>query len=101
MMERDRIIGKVIGPNSLRASGRIIQCWTNAMSAAVTPQPLDLAGYMEQVVEVSGRLHDDLWEARFVEVIPKERYQELNTTKNSTGLVSCYTYGSMGFGMGW
>ncbi|HID19496.1 MAG TPA: hypothetical protein EYP28_00940 [Methanophagales archaeon] len=104
-MDRDRIvcnvIGKVIGPNSLRASGRIFQCWTNAMSAAVTPQPLHLAGYKGQVVEVSGRLHEeDLWEAHFVRVVHEEGHQ-VKTTENSTGLISCYTSGSMGYGMGW
>ncbi len=95
-MERDRIIGKVIGSNSLRASGRIFQCWTNAMSAAVAPQPLDLAGYVGQVVEVSGRLNDDLWEARFVGVI-HGGYQEVNTTKGS--IISCSTGASMGWGV--
>jgi hypothetical protein len=94
-MERDRIVGKVIGPNSLRASGRIFQCWTNAMSAAVTPQPLDLAGYMGQVVEVSGRLNDDLWEARFVGMIHEEGSREVNTTKGS--IISCSTGASMGW----
>jgi hypothetical protein len=99
MMERDRIIGKVIGPNSLRARERIFQCWTNAMPAAETPQPLDLAGYMGQVVEVSGRLHGDgdLWEARFVGVIHEESYKEHDTTESSTGIISGYTGASMGW----
>lgn len=48
MTELDRVEGKVISPNSLHARGRTVQCWTNAMPAAVTPQPLDLAGYMGQ-----------------------------------------------------
>jgi hypothetical protein len=99
MMERDRIIGKVIGPNSLRAREGIFQCWTNAMSAAETPHPLDLTGYMGQVVEVSGRLNGDgdLWEARFVEVIHEESYQGHDTTKSSTGIISGYTGASMGW----
>lgn len=97
MTERNRIIGKVIGPNSLRAGERTIRCWTNAMSTAVTPQPLDLAGYMGQVVEVSGRLNDDLWEARFVRVIFEESYQVLTTTKSS--IIGCSTGASMGWGV--
>lgn len=97
-MERDRIIGEVIGPNSVRASGRIFQCWINAKSAA-TPQPLDLAGYRGKVVEVSGRLNEELWEARFVGVVHGESYQE--TEGKANGAVTCYTYGSMGYGMGW
>ena len=98
MMELDRVEGKVIGPNSLHARGRTVQCWTNAMPAAVTPQPLDLAGYMGQVVEVSGRLHGNLWEARFERVV--EGYQEvtgkvigLNIIESSTGPISCYRHG--------
>lgn len=98
MMELYRVEGKVIGPNSLHARGRTVQCWTNAMPAAVTPQPLDLAGYMGQVVEVSGRLHGDLWEARFERVV--EGYQEatgkvigLNIIESSTGPISCYRHG--------
>ena len=97
-MELDRIEGKVIGSNSLHACGRLIQCWTNAMPAAVAPQPLDLEGYMDQVVEVSGRLHGDLWEARFERVV--EGYQEitgkvigLNIIESSTGPISCYRHG--------
>jgi hypothetical protein len=98
MTERDRIIGKVIGPNSLRASGRVFQCWTSAKSPAVKPHPLDLSGFMGQDVEVSGCLNDDIWEARFVGVIHKESHQ---VKENSTGTISCYTSGSMGYGMGW
>ena len=97
MTDRNRIIGEVIGPNSLRAGERILQCWTNAMSAAVKQHPLNLAGYRGQVVEVSGRLNDDLWEARFVGVIFKEGFQEVNNTKNS--IISCSTGASMGWGV--
>ena len=77
MMERDRVEGKVIGPNSLHANGRKIHCWTIAMQAAVAPQPLDLERYRSRVVEVSGHLHGDLWEARFERVVHEEGYQEI------------------------
>jgi hypothetical protein len=39
------------------------------MQAAVVPQPLDLTPYEGKVIEVSGRLHGNLWEARFEGVV--------------------------------
>lgn len=42
MKNMDTITGQVVGMNSLRSGGRIINCWTISMQAAVQPQPLDL-----------------------------------------------------------
>jgi hypothetical protein len=86
-MERNRVEGKVIGPNSLHANGRIMHCWTIAMQAAVAPQPLDLEAYRGRIV-------------RFERVVHEEGYQEitgkvigLNIIESSTGPISCYVHG--------
>ena len=94
------IQGKVIGSNSIRYGERIIECWTNSMQAAVVPQPLDLTPYEGKVIEVSGRLHGNLWEARFEGVIHEEGYQEItgkvigfNIIEGSDGPIDCYRHG--------
>lgn len=76
----DNVEGKVVGPNSLRSNGRTIHCWTNAIQAAVAPQPLFLSAYMGKGVQVVGRLHGDLWEARFEHVVREEGYDEITGT---------------------
>lgn len=92
--------GTVVGFNSVQSAGRIIDCWTNAMQAAVAPQPLDLSQHMGKVVEVSGSLHGALWEARFGRVVHEEGYQEitgkvigLNIVEGPDGPVNCYRHG--------
>ncbi|MCK4604537.1 MAG: hypothetical protein KAU41_07560 [Deltaproteobacteria bacterium] len=94
------IQGKVIGSNSIQYEERIIECWTNSMQAAVVPQPLDLTPYEGKVIEVGGRLHGNLWEARFEGVIHEEGYQEItgkvlgfNIIEGHDGPVGCYRHG--------
>ena len=61
MSKRTIIQGEVTGTNEILYQGSRIRCWTNAMQAAIAPQPLDLSEYLGLVVEVSGILHGDLW----------------------------------------
>ena|GEM_PF-7049968 len=63
------IEGTVVDLNSIRSTGRIVHCWINDMQAAVAPQPLDLSAHLGKVVQVSGNLHGDLWNASFEDVI--------------------------------
>ncbi len=100
MSEYEKIEGQVVGSNLISSGGRTIACWTNAMQDAVAPQPLDLEEYMGKAVEVSGRLHGDLWEARFERVVLKEGYQEItgkvigpNVIEGPDGPISCYRHG--------
>lgn len=91
----------VRGPGFLSSNKLIVaEGRTNSMQAAVNPQPLDLSSYMEKMVEVSGRLHGDLWEASFVRVLDEEGYQEItgkvvgfNVIQGPGGLVNCYRHG--------
>jgi len=77
MSEIKTIQGKVVGSNSIEYDGRVIACWTNAMQAAIAPQPLNLSDYMNKVVKVRGSLHGDLWEAQFVKLVHEEGYYEI------------------------
>ena len=94
------IKGPVNGENSLIYGERTVKCWTNAMQAAIAPQPLDLAKYKGSVVSVSGRLHGDLWEASFNETVEEEGFQEIegtvvgfNIIEASRGRIRCYRHG--------
>lgn len=102
MNSLDKIIGTVVGHNEVRCGGRTISCWEISMQAAVEPKPLDLSSHMDKLVEVSGRLHGDLWEARFIREVPakEERYKEItgkvvgsNVIEGPKGPVSCYRNG--------
>ncbi|TKJ38544.1 hypothetical protein CEE37_12320 [candidate division LCP-89 bacterium B3_LCP] len=100
MKELDLIQGKVVESNVLRIQERLIHCWTNAMQAAITPQPLDLSQNMGEIVEVSGHLHGDLWEAHFEKVVSQEGFQEItgivvgpNEIEGPDGIVVCYRHG--------
>ena len=99
MQGRDKIEGKVVGFNSIQCGGRIIRCWTNAMQEAIPPQPLDLEDHFGEAVEVSGRLHGDLWEAQFERRITEEGYREItgkvtgpNEIEVPDGRISCYEH---------
>lgn len=94
------ILGQVVGDNALHSEGRIIYCWKNAVYEAVKPQPLDLRKYQGQVIEVSGHLHSDLWQASFIREVHTQRYQEItgkvtgfNTIEVPDGNVTCYRHG--------
>lgn len=96
------IQGRVTGNNQLRFEGRNVLCWTNAMQAAVAPQPLDLSQHLEKIVEVSGLLLGDLWEARFERVVLESGWQEIrgevvgfNTVQGPEGPVKCYRHGML------
>lgn len=100
MQGRDKIQGQVVESNLINSGGRIIACWTNAMQDAITPQPLDLEEYIGKAVEVSGRLHGDLWEAQFERVVLQEGYQEItgkvigpNVIEGPDGPINCYRHG--------
>jgi hypothetical protein len=99
MRERDYIEGVVVGPNAIQYLGRVVHCWSNAVQAAVSPQPLDLESYKGKVVVVSGRLYDDLWEAHFERVIDSGYHEitgevvSFNVTKVKDGTIDCYRHG--------
>ncbi|MGD9368911.1 MAG: hypothetical protein PVH87_24620 [Desulfobacteraceae bacterium] len=99
MRAMDRIQGKVIGFNTIRYQESDIACWENAMQAAIAPRPLDLSEYEGRFVEVSGRLHGDLWEAR-LEGVVEDEMQEItgevvgyNIIKGEEGDIYCYRHG--------
>lgn len=98
------VIGKVVGNNEvLSGEGRTILCWTISMAAAMAPVPLDLSGYMGKRVEVSGFLHGDLWEAKFIREIPEEEESIEEITGKVVGsnviegpegrIITCYRNG--------
>ncbi len=98
----DKIKGKVVGHNEIHSGGRIISCWTISMAAAMEPVPLDLSSHMDKLVELSGYLHGDLWEAEFIKEIPEEEkdYKEItgkviefNVIEGPKGPITCYRNG--------
>jgi hypothetical protein len=100
MENRDYIQGKVIGMNVIRYGERFISCWKNRMQAAMAPKPLDLEPFMGKIVEVSGRLHGDLWEASFERNILIESIQRVtgkvigfNVIECPEGPVHCFRHG--------
>ncbi len=100
MSKRTIIQGEVTGTNEILYQGSRIRCWTNAMQAAIAPQPLDLSEYLGLVVEVSGILHGELWLARLEGVIGEERETKItgevvgsNVMRGADGDVYCYRHG--------
>ena len=77
MSDRTTIQGEVVGTNEVLYNQNPLPCWTNAMQAAIKPQPLDLSEYLGSVVEVSGILQGDLWVARFERVVSGDRETEI------------------------
>ncbi len=73
MGKRITIRCRVVGFNSLQYKGKIVNCWTNASDSAGARQPLDLSQHEDEVVEVGGTLHTDLWEAQFVRKFDKPK----------------------------
>lgn len=55
----------VVGFNALQHKGKIINCWANASDSAEARQPLNLSQHEDEVVEVGGTLHTDMWDAQF------------------------------------
>lgn len=99
MSEIVTIQGKVVGVNTLHFRESNIACWENAMQAATAPQPLNLSEYEGRFVEVSGRMHGDLWGARLERVL-EEQWSEItgkvvgnNIIVGPDGRIDCYRHG--------
>jgi hypothetical protein len=73
MSNKITIHGIVVGFNSLQYRGKIINCWINASDSASPGQPLNLAQHEGEVVEVSGVLYTDIWEAKFEKKLDKTK----------------------------
>ena len=99
MSNRETISGQVVGTNTIRYRESVVACWENAIQAAIAPQSLDLSAHEGRHVEVSGRLHGDLWEARFERVVedgPTRVTGEVvgyNVIQAAQGRIHCYRHG--------
>jgi hypothetical protein len=99
MNQRMTITGEVVGTNSIRYQESVVSCWVNSMQAAVTPQPLDLSDFQGKVVDISGVLHGDLWEAEFIGE-SQESYTRItgevvgpNVINAEQGRIHCFRHG--------
>ncbi len=100
MSQRTTIQGEVIGFNEILHGKKAIHCWTNAIQAAMVPQPLDLSAYLGLEVSVSGTLQEDLWLAWLEGVESEEtpiqitgKVVGLNQIYSGGREITCYRHG--------
>ena len=72
-----KIQGRAVGYNSILYQGKTVSCWKTSMQAAQKPEPLVLTQYEGKMIEVSGMLHGDLWNAGKVKLLPEEGIQTI------------------------
>ena len=100
MNERTTIQGEVTGYNEIAYEKDTIRCWTTAMQAAISPQPLNLSAYLGSEVRVSGIHHGDLWVAWFEGVVSEDKETEImgrvvgpHIIHSEGNDIACYRHG--------
>jgi hypothetical protein len=78
----DKLQGIVKGFNTVQYNGKLINCWINKVDDHRVRQPLDLFQYMDEVIEIEGKLKNDLWEAKFI-----KKFNKANEAKSLNDLL--------------